>query len=97
MRVRKLKNGEMLDIGDRIKVEHPFFGTNWETVLRVTNKFALVRYNDIAEGKYRREYDDFGFEPIPRTKWRQTQYSAWRPVEREAGLTDVPTVREDEK
>ena len=95
MRVRKLKNGEMLDIGDRIKVEHPVFGTRWETVHRVTKSFAFVRYNDVAEGKYKREYNDFGFGPIPRQTWKQTVYSAWRPIEKEVCLSqDVPTVRE---
>ena len=94
MRVRKLKNGESLSVGDMVKCKHQLC-TRWETVHRVTKSFAFVRYNDVAEGKYKREYNDFGFGPIPRQTWKQTVYSAWRPIEKEAGLLqDVPTVRE---
>ena len=81
MRVRKLKDGDMIEVGDRIKCEHLGWGTKWDTIHRVTPKFAFVKYNDVAEGKYKRMYRDFGFEPLPRTKWRQTSYSAWRPVD----------------
>lgn len=80
MKVRKLIDGEKIDVGDRIKVEYMAFGTRWETITRVTSKYAFVRINDKAESKYMREYRDFGFEPLPRHKWGTTNYSAWRPV-----------------
>ena len=85
--VRKLSDGELIAVGDRIKEEHRGIGgTQWKTVSRVTPKFAFVKYNDVAEGKYWREYRDFGFAPLPYQKWRMTSYSAWRPVEKESGL-----------
>ena len=80
MKVRKLKNGDAIQVGDKIRLEHAL-GIRWETVHRVTAKYAFVKYNDIAEGKYRREYNDFGFSPIPRDTWKTTNYSAWRPVD----------------
>jgi hypothetical protein len=79
MKVRKIKDGVMLEVGDRIQCDTSF-GVKWETIHRVTKRFAFVRYNDVAEGKYKREYQDFGFCPLPRQQWRTTQYSAWRPV-----------------
>ena len=82
MRVRKLRDGDLLEVGDRIKVEHRGIGgTHWETVVRVSKAYAFVRYNEHAEGKYRREYKDLYFEPLPRSAWKTTNYSAWRPVE----------------
>ena len=81
MKVRKLKDGDLIEVGDRIKVEHMGFGTQWETVERVTPKFAFVRYNENAEGQYKRTYEDFGFCPKGSGKWRTTYYSAWRPVD----------------
>lgn len=81
MKVRRLEDGEELQVGDRIKRDsRGIGGTYWETVHRVTKVFAFVRYNEHAEGKYRRKYQDFGFGPVPRPKWSRTQYSAWRPV-----------------
>lgn len=79
MKVRKLKDGDLIEVGDRIKVETNL-GVQWETVHRVTAKYAFVRYNERAEGKYRREYQDFGFSPRPRQTWLTNRYSAWRPV-----------------
>lgn len=83
--LRKLKDGDAIQVGDRIKVETAL-GTQWEIVQRVTDKFAFVRYNERAEGKYRREYDGFWFAPLPRQKWSTNQYSAWRPVESHADI-----------
>ena len=83
MRVRKLKNGDMIEVGDKIKVEHRGWGVQWETIHRVTPKFAFVKYNDVAEGKYRRVYSEFTFSPIPSQLWNSTSYSAWRPLESE--------------
>ena len=84
MKVRKLKDGALIEVGDRIRVEHLGFEVSWETVHRVTKKFAFVKYNDAAEGKYRREYNDFGFCPLPRKTWLTTSYSVWRPIEKDA-------------
>lgn len=76
MKVRKLKDGDLIEVGDRIKTEHRGIGgTRWETVERVTPKFAFDKYY-----KYRREYSDFGFGPIPRDTWSMSSYSAWRPI-----------------
>ena len=79
MKVRKLKDGDLIEVGDLIKVETDL-GTRWDTVHRVSKKYAFVLYNEHAEGKYRRAYSDFGFRPIPRQTWLPNKYSAWRPI-----------------
>ena len=79
MKVRKIVEGDLIEVGDRIKVDTAL-GTQWQEVTRVTAKYAFVRYNDVAEGKYKRRYDGFGFQPIPRQQWITNQYSAWRPI-----------------
>lgn len=79
VKVRPLNDGESIEVGDRIKVETSL-GVKWHTVSRVTKLYAFVRYNERAEGKFRREYSDFGFAPLPRQTWLTNRYSAWRPV-----------------
>ena len=78
MKVRKLNDGEIIEVGDRIKVELGALGTRWEVIHRVTPKFAFVLHGT-NEGKYRREYRHFGFHELP---YERTiiKYSAWRPV-----------------
>ena len=84
MKVRKLRDGELIEVGDRIKCEHRGYGVDWRTVTRVTPKFAFTRNNEHAETKYQREANTFWFQSIPRQKWSMTDYSAWRPVKEEA-------------
>lgn len=48
--------GYQIQVGDKIKFESGCFGEQTFTVHRVTKCFAFVRYNDVAEGKFRREY-----------------------------------------
>lgn len=80
MKVRKLKDGELIEIGDRIKVVHFGLDTQWETIYRVTPKLAFTKYNDHVDGKYPRRYKNFGFRPFPKEDRYTTDYSAWRPI-----------------
>lgn len=84
MKVRALKNGELIEVGDRIKTEHMGIGgIAWNSVTRVTLKWAFVRVSDTYEQKFRREYSDFGFRPIPSGSWVTSSYSPWRPIKEE--------------
>jgi hypothetical protein len=62
-----------LQVGDIIVAKHAF-GNNRHTVIRVTKRYAFVKYNDVAEGKYPRIFD-FHFDSLPRQKWSTTRYS----------------------
>ena len=89
MMLRKLREGEQIEFNDRIKVETAL-GVQWQTVTRVTRKFAFVRYNEHAEGKFPREYNSFGFCSLPKPKWSTNQYSAWRPLPPPAAPHEQP-------
>ena len=81
MKVRKLTDGEEIQVGDYIRAEHMGIGgKSHYKVHRVTKRYAFVRYNDVAEGKYPRVYVELGFVSLPRQQWCTTTYSAWRPV-----------------
>jgi hypothetical protein len=83
MRVKKLPDGAQIEVGDRI-LHDASLGKSWHTVHRVTPKFAFVKYNDVAEGKYPRLLSYFGWGPRPKILWDTTQYSAWRPITEES-------------
>lgn len=63
--------GYEIQVGDVIKSSG--LTTHLFKVHRVTKKFAFVRYNEIAEGKFPRIYG-YAFEPYPRQKWNMTNY-----------------------
>jgi len=80
MKMRKLNIGDELQVGDKIRSETSF-GMYWNTVFKTTPKFAYVKWNDIAEGKFDRVFkDSIYWGPLPRPKWPMTQYSAWREI-----------------
>ncbi|MEN6622407.1 MAG: hypothetical protein ABFD50_12750 [Smithella sp.] len=81
MKVRKLSTGVTIEVGDMIKNDHGF-GTNWFKVFRVTPKYAVVKYNENAEGRFRRVVESNGYikEAGNTDIWSQSRYSAWRPV-----------------
>jgi hypothetical protein len=85
MKARKLEDGETLQVDDIIIGEH-VLGKRKHVVHRVTKKYAFVRYNETAEGKFPIVYD-FGFTSLPRERWRMTRYSAYRPVKEEETTT----------
>lgn len=81
MKARALKDGDLIEVGDVIRAEHLGTGTDVNRVTRVTPKWAFVRVSDVYEQKFARLYDTFGFAPIPKSTWRTTSYTAWRPVD----------------
>lgn len=71
-----LSHGDELQIGDVI-VSKTGFGTQRRSVHRVTKKYAFVKYNDVAEGKYPRKYDMY-FESLPRHQYSMVSYNVER-------------------
>lgn len=69
-------SGYELGIDDVIVCKHPL-GNRRYTVSRVTPKFAFVNYNEVAEGKFPRVFDE-RFEALPRQTWSRTEYSIER-------------------
>ena len=65
-------NDYALQVGDVIVSNHPQ-RLNRYVVHRVTNKYAFVKYNDVAEGKFPRVVDH-RFQSLPRQQWSQTTY-----------------------
>lgn len=74
--MRELKDGEQIEIGDIIRVKNAF-GLRKHLVYRVTKKYAVVRYNDVKDGRYPRIYC-FGFGSIPRHLWDNNDYAVFR-------------------
>jgi hypothetical protein len=86
MKVGRLKEGVVLQVGDRIKRE-TWMATSWHTVVRITSKFAIVKWNDKAEGKFRRVVLEKGnvreagnYDP-----WSRVTTTAWRPIKDDGG------------
>lgn len=82
MKVSIIPDGDLIQVGDRIKHENAL-GISWYVVHRVTPKYAFVQYNDVAEGRYPRKANGVYFSNLPREKWSTTICSAWRPVKKE--------------
>jgi hypothetical protein len=84
VKVRKLATGATIEVGDMIKNDHGL-GVSWYKVVRVTPKYAVAKYNERAEGKFRRVVESNGYlkEAGNTDIWSQSRYSAWRPVEAE--------------
>ena len=80
MKVRKLINGDALQVGDII-VCSSCFGERHYPVTRVTKKYAFVKHNDTAEGKYPNVFD-YGFQSYPKQLWNTTTHYVYRPVEK---------------
>lgn len=93
MKVQKLAKGATIEVNDRIQVDN-WTGKRWYTVVRVTPKFAMVKWNEHSEGKFRREVDHMGYakEAGNTDLWSTTKYTAWRPVP----VTDGAEVKEGE-
>jgi len=81
MKVRRLKNGETVEINDLIRCS-TCFGKQVFKVVKVTPKYCFCAYNDIARGKYPRVYIEFTFESLPRDTWNTTKYEVFRPVDK---------------
>jgi hypothetical protein len=82
VKVHPLEEGAELQVGDYIKHDTPY-RVAWSPIHRVTAKYAFVKYNDMAEGKFPRVYRSFTFVPLPRQRWDDSNYKPYRPVEPE--------------
>lgn len=65
---------DTIEVGDRIRIKNAF-GSKVYTVHRVTKTMAFIRYNEAAEGRFRREVGPFGPKKIGRATWDNTQYA----------------------
>jgi hypothetical protein len=70
--MKRAPDGYLIQVGDVIRAEHAL-GTSNFRVHRVTKNYAFVRFNEIAEGKFPRQYG-FGFGRRPREIWQTTNY-----------------------
>jgi hypothetical protein len=75
----RLKEGDGLQVGD-VLVRKTRFGTSIFPVVRITKKYAFVRYNDVSEGKYPNVYERFGFGPRLSETLRISEYYVLRPI-----------------
>jgi hypothetical protein len=64
--------GYQLKVGDIIKTSH-FLGVKYYTIIRTTKKYAIVKFNDIAEGRYPIVYG-FGFHSLPYQSYDNNKY-----------------------
>lgn len=76
MPLHQLTDGTELQVGDII-VARNAFGVQKYTVHRVTPKFAFVRWNAVAEGRFPRTFS-YKFGTLPRQKWSLTHYEVFR-------------------
>lgn len=76
MNTNSVEDGYELQLGDVIIAKHAL-GKNRHVVTRVTKKYAFVKFNDVAEGKFPRIFD-FHFESLPRQQWNTVHYTVER-------------------
>lgn len=76
--MKRLNDGETIQVGDVIESKS-VIGTRKFEVHRITKRYAFVRYNDVAEGKYPVIYNRFGFQPLPKARWNMVDYAVYRP------------------
>lgn len=79
MKYASVEDGHEIQIGDLITADGGF-GKSKHLVHRVTKKYAFVKYNDVAEGKFPRVYDSFWFCSLPKQKWQTTTYKVFKPL-----------------
>jgi hypothetical protein len=79
MKVQKIKAGASLEVGDMI-CNDSWTGKSWHKIVRITEKFAVVQWNSVWQGKFPRIVTEFMRPSGKRDIWSTTQYSAWRPV-----------------
>ena len=90
MKVQKIKNGAKLEVGDRI-CNDAWTGKSWHKIVRVTEKFAIVQWNSVGQGKFPRIVTESIRPCGKRDIWSTTQYSAWRPIEEAPEATETPS------
>ncbi len=82
MKVKAIAEGSELRVGDYVKHDTAY-RVAWFQIHRVTKKYAFVKYNETAEGKFPIVYQRLSFRPLPREKWDANNYQPYRPVEPE--------------
>src|ERR1039457_3562329 len=92
MKVRKLNDGDTIEVGDSLLHEHNLTGKKWFKVVRVTPKLAMVGWNECSEGKFKRTVTGY-MKPLGyKDPYSQTSYSFWRPVTEEVVATEKGNV-----
>ena len=79
MKYRQRKAREKIEVGDVIAIEN-CFGRKSHPVVRVTKTAAFIRWNDGAEGKFRRVLVWNSPTPIPRQQWDYTHREVYAPI-----------------
>ena len=74
--MQKATYGYEIQVGDVISITSGITGTRMYRVVRVTSKYAFVKYNDVAEGKFQRVYQMM-FAKLPRIKFDTRQYEVY--------------------
>jgi hypothetical protein len=79
VKVRKLPIRAHVEVGDRI-LHDACLTKEWLTVIRTTDRFAIVIQKDGSTLKFPRIVPDVGLRPCGKKDiWSTVQYSAWRP------------------
>jgi hypothetical protein len=71
--VKYAEDGYVIKPGDFIESKD-FMGVRRYAVHRVTKTFALVRWNEKAEGKFPRVYKSFGYTLLPYRRWNTATF-----------------------
>ena len=79
MQVKKAPMGHELQVGDFIKSESGITGIRWYKVSRVTAKFAFIKYNEVAEGKYHRKVTG-AMQPCNAGRYYTPEEAAYTPL-----------------
>jgi len=91
MNVQKIKIGAKLEVGDRLCFDN-WAQKSWHSVVRTTEKFAIVQVNSTYQSKFPRVVPSVGLRPSgKRDIWATTEYSAWRPVPEAPEGTETPS------
>ena len=81
IKARKLQPGETIEVNDII-VSVSWTGKKTYRVKRVTPKYAFVRWNDVAEGSFKRDgvQTDGDVKLRGSDTWSLVRYTAYREV-----------------
>jgi hypothetical protein len=79
MKYKQLGAGDVLEVGDVIIFRHSL-GDRKYIVCRVSKNIAFVRWNEVAEGKFKRRLDWSKPTPIPRADYDYMGREAYRPI-----------------
>jgi hypothetical protein len=80
MKISRLKVGDTIEVGDFIRHETDLTGKQHFPVVRVTPKYAIVMWNDVSEGRFKRVVENTIRPCGERDPYSQVRYSIWRPV-----------------